>query len=202
MVRRARLLRKSVGCDDDGTVFVMSGTIDLAKKAQDLGLEAFARLRSRVARPVGLLLAGAGKELQLLEQRARELNVDGIVQFLGWQEPDEMNSVYLAADVLLHPANYDPFPLVVVEAMSFGRAVIGSDQCGSVQERVRDGVNGYSFRAGHLDELVAAMSRLAEDHEHLISTQLEARRTADTWPLERGVDIVRAGMNRLISAAS
>jgi glycosyltransferase involved in cell wall biosynthesis len=194
---RAELLRRSVGCEP-GCVFLMAGTLDLEKKGQDLGLRAFAIARREVEVPIGLLIAGAGSGEPALKQLARRLGVERSVRFLGWQEPDEMEAVYLACDALVHPAHYDPFPLVVIEAMSFGRPVIGSDRCGSVEERVRDGLNGYAFRAGHVSELVEALKRLSNDPEHLTSLKREARETAETWPMERGVAIVRKALEALV----
>jgi glycosyltransferase involved in cell wall biosynthesis len=179
-------------------VFLMAGTIDLAKKAQDLGLRAFARVAQSAPRPVGLLVAGAGAGEAELKRLAVKLGVEHSVAFLGWQEPDDMDVVFLASDVLVHPAHYDPFPLVVIEAMSFGCAVIGSDHCGSIEERVTDGINGYSFPAGDADALIGSMQRLVLDLSHLASVKREARKTAETWPMDRGVEIVRRTMDSLI----
>lgn len=196
---RAQALRDRVGCGQNGVVLAMCGTIDLKKKAQDLGLRAFARAAREAARPLGLLVAGGGDQLPGLQRLANELGVADSVAFLGWQEPEEMDAVYVAADALLHPANYDPFPLVVIEAMSFGRAVLGSDACGSVEERVVDGVNGYAFPAGDVDAMADRILRLA-DREHLRRLQAAARSTAESWPISRGVEIIEQTIDELMSA--
>ena len=196
---RANQLRRKVGCGDDGVVFVIAGTIDLAKKAQDLGLRAFARARKESKRNIGLLIAGAGPEESTLRNLAQALGIAEVTAFLGWQEPDEMDSVYFACDVLLHPAHYDPFPLVILEAMSFGCAVVGSSNCGSVEQRVRHGENGYAFEPGDEAAATAAMLALIGDRAHLTLCGRAARETAETWPMSRGVEIVRSAMKRLIS---
>jgi 1,4-alpha-glucan branching enzyme len=200
-VARVNDLRQRVGCSE-GTVFVMSGQIDLIKKAQDVGIRAFARVMKAASEPVGLLIAGIGPGEEELKQLAQNLGVTDSVAFLGWQEADEMDSVYMAADALLHPANYDPFPLVVMEAMSFGRAVVGSRTSGSVEERVQDGVNGYSFPAGDEEAIAEAMKKLVDDPERKEALQRAARVTAETWPISRGVNVVRETMNRLLAAES
>ena len=38
-----------------------------------------------------------------------------------------VEAVYLASEVILHPARIDPFPVVILDAMSWSRVVIGSD---------------------------------------------------------------------------
>jgi glycosyltransferase involved in cell wall biosynthesis len=196
--QRAADLRRRVGCEREGLVMATVGTIDFAKKAQDFGLRAFAKARQQSKLPLGLLVAGAGKELPLLERMVRELNLESSVALLGWQEPEDMEAVYSAMDVLVHPAHYDPFPTVVLEAMSWGKPVIGSSACGSVEVRVRSGVNGEAFEAGDEAQLVAAIVKLASDPSYLRSASVAARKTAEEWPLERAVSLLRTGMDQLI----
>jgi glycosyltransferase involved in cell wall biosynthesis len=195
-VAASRNLRRRIGCEN-GCVFAMAGTVDLAKKAQDVGLRAFVRMREMTSRPIGLLIAGSGRDEPALRDLARRLNLGREVAFLGWQEPEEMEAVFLASDVLIHPAHYDPFPLVVIEAMAFGRPVIGSDRCGSVEERVVQGINGFSFPAGDVESLSSAMLELASDAALLANAKAAARATAEAWPMERGVEIVRQALQSI-----
>lgn len=191
VIERAARLRESVGVDEDGVVFLMSGTIDFKKKAQDVGLRAFARMQARAPRKVGLLVAGAGPELPLLEQELARLGLESRVRLLGWQEPDDMDAAYQASDVLLHPAHYDPFPLVVIEAMIWGCPVIGTATSGSVEERVVNGESGFVVNPGDVEGMAAAMLRVVESPELLTRMRENARRAAEAWPIARGVEIIR-----------
>jgi glycosyltransferase involved in cell wall biosynthesis len=56
----------------------------------------------------------------------------------------------------------EPFGIVVIEAMSRGRPVIGA-RIGGIPEIVEDGRSGLLVEAGHVDELSRAMGRLAAD---------------------------------------
>jgi glycosyltransferase involved in cell wall biosynthesis len=47
--------------------------------------------------------------------------------------------------------------LVVNEALSYGCPVVVSSACGCVPDLVRDGLTGYSFEVGNVDDLVKAM---------------------------------------------
>jgi glycosyltransferase involved in cell wall biosynthesis len=199
-VARARELRARVGCGERGTVFIMSGQIELSKKAQDIGLEAFVRASHAAREPVGVLIAGTGPDEQVLKGVADRLGIRQNVQFLGWQEADEMDAVYLAGDALFHPANYDPFPLVVMESMSFGRCVVGTSTSGSVEQRVEDGVNGYVVNPGDIDSIASGLSKIVDDPEHRELLKRAARETAETWPISRAVEIVRCTMKRLLKS--
>jgi glycosyltransferase involved in cell wall biosynthesis len=58
----------------------------------------------------------------------------------------------------------EPFGVVVLEAMSRGRAVIGTVPSGHT-ETIADGVNGLLVPRGDVDALTAAMTRLIDDAE-------------------------------------
>lgn len=201
-LNKARALRERVNVASDGVLFTINGTIEFKKKAQDLGLRAFAQCCQYTERSVGLLIAGEGPDRAALEELAQKLGIAEKVAFLGWQEPHEMELVYLASDVVVHPAHYDPFPLVILEAMSWGRTVIGSDACGSVEERIVHGQNGFVFQSGNLNQLSACMAHVVADRGLLHKTSVAARQTAEAWPVERGVDIVKRQMLRYLSGRS
>lgn len=106
-----------------------------------------------------------------------------------------MKVFYGAIDVFVHTANYDPFPLVVIEAMSWGCPVVGTKTSGSVQERVEEGINGFSTSPGDVDKLAQAMKSFAENLEFLEFAKKNAREKAEEWPISRLVELTKLEMN-------
>ena len=195
---KALKLRETVQCGVEGVVFAMLGRLATIK-GNDIGLQAFARCRQRASRPVGLLIAGEGPERQNLEALARSLGLGNAVSFLGWQEPTGVEAVYLASEVVLHPARIDPFPVVILDAMNWSRVVIGSDGCGNVEDRITPGINGFSFPSEDVAELVGIMLDLVRHPEKLPEIGAQARKTAEAWPVARGVEIVLEQAAKLLS---
>jgi len=186
---KRQAFRELVGCRDGGVVFLMAGTC-IYKKGQDIGIRAFAACQSTLGVSLGMIIAGVGPERRKLEELAQTLGVSDRVAFLGWLDPEEMEAAYGACDVVLHSARWDPFPLVILEGMSWGKVVIGSHVCGSVQDRIVHGVNGFVFTSEDVDALATLMKAIASQPEGIREIGLEARRTAEKWPVERGVETI------------
>ena len=80
-------------------------------------LEAFAR--ANVPNSF-LVFAGDGPERSHLERRAAELRLADRVRFLGFLNQSQLPSAYCAADLFVLPSLFEPFGLVVNEAMLCG----------------------------------------------------------------------------------
>ena len=65
--------------------------------------------------------------------------------------------------MLVLPSVFEPWGLVINEAMNAGRAVVVSDQVGCGPDLVRSGENGYVFPAGDIAGLRQALVNLLGD---------------------------------------
>jgi len=110
-------------------------------------LNAYEVYRKSVSDPWDLHCCGTGPLKQLLEGR------QGVAD-LGFRQPDSLKDAYRDASVLILPSFYEPWGVVVAEAMAAGLPVIASSECGSSVELVRDNYNGFTYDSKRLDELV------------------------------------------------
>jgi glycosyltransferase involved in cell wall biosynthesis len=109
------------------------------KKNQQLLIEIASILRT-IDFDFELLILGDGPERAQLEEEIAVLGLTGLVHLLG-----NVNNVpfYLQqADVFIHPAIYEPFGLVLLEAMAAGLPVISLDGGGN-RDILVDGKNGF-----------------------------------------------------------
>lgn len=97
----------------------------IKRKGVDILLQALRRVRDN-HRPLTLYLAGDGPERPALEAQAREFGIDGLLRFLGRQPPEEVAKLMAHCRLLILPSRAEGMPLVVLEAMSQGKAVIAT----------------------------------------------------------------------------
>lgn len=173
----------------DGTVVLFCAKLQCWKGPLDL-LEAFAR--ADVPNSF-LAFAGAGPERNLLERRAVELGLADRVRFLGFLNQSQLPSAYCAADIFVLPSLFEPFGLVVNEAMLCGLPVAVSDRVGARFDLVRPDENGYIFPAGDVDALAAVLKQILADGEKRARMSIAARRRMETWsPREYAEHVARA----------
>ncbi|MBK0034334.1 glycosyltransferase family 4 protein [Erwinia sp. S43] len=87
-----------------------------------------------------LLVVGKDKAEKQYRALATTLGCADRIRFVGMQS--DTLPWYQAADGLLLPTLYDPFPNVILEAMACGLPVITSTTCGGA-EFIQQGHNGY-----------------------------------------------------------
>ncbi len=136
---------------------------------------------------------GSGPELAALRRIAVKTGVGGRVNFRGFLDESAV-ARYLQeeADCLVHPASgYEPFGVVIAEAMAYGLPVIASDRCGAAVDRIKDGDNGFLLPSPVDPDLLAKrMWHFVRCPERIRAMGSAARRTAEEWPVERGIQIL------------
>jgi len=87
------------------------------------------------------LVAGHGTYEDDLRKQVATLGLSHSFEFLGFVEESEMSALYQQASLLVAPSIYEPFGLVVLEAMACGIPVVVGDT-GGLRELVQHGENG------------------------------------------------------------
>ncbi len=144
------------------------GRLSTEKGLTDL-LQAMARLPQ-----IRLVIAGDGPqrgELQDLAQKLRLQNVD----FTGHMEGVRLQRLIASSRFTVLPSRaYETLGKSILESYAWGRAVVASD-LGSRRELVREGETGILFPPGSVEQLVAAISFLAEQPEVAANMGAEGR---------------------------
>lgn len=102
---------------------------------------------------------GGGPDVEKMKRLARELNVDGRIEWAGPRPATETPDWMRRFDFLVLPSLSEGRPNVVVEAMASGLPVIATS-VGGVPELVSDGRTGLLVKAGDAQELADVIRNL------------------------------------------
>lgn len=109
----------------------------------------------------GAVLAGDGAVGETRQEIA-DLGLAASVDVPGWLGPEAVSDLLAGADILVLPSHEENLPMVVIEAMAAGTAVIATP-VGAVEEIVRDGETGLIVPVGDEKALAGALKRLLAD---------------------------------------
>jgi phosphatidyl-myo-inositol dimannoside synthase len=130
-------------------------------KGVDALILAVARLHGTIP-DVQLVAVGSGDDLPRLRSIAAKQQVADRVHFREGLSKEELASCYAAADVFALPSTGEGFGLVFLEAMAFGKPVVGAE-AGGITDLIRDGSNGLLIPPNDPDALARGLSRLLGD---------------------------------------
>jgi glycosyltransferase involved in cell wall biosynthesis len=138
-----------------------------AKKAPDLTLRAFARVRQKVP-GAQLRMVGFGPLLEPCRKLAGELGLDGAVTFLGACPPPviqgEMRRArcFVQHSIVAPDGDSEGTPVSILEAGASGLPVVSTRHAG-IPDVVLDGVTGLLVEEGDVEGMACALVRLALD---------------------------------------
>ncbi|MET3807805.1 glycosyltransferase involved in cell wall biosynthesis [Nakamurella sp. UYEF19] len=127
---------------------------DFVRKGGEDLLRAFALVRKVIPDAV----------LQLVGTDPRIQAQDGVEVLGRINDRSRVEQLYRQASVFTVTSYFDPFPLVLLEAMAFGLPTVSSHSCG-IPEIVEDGITGTLVEAGDVDALAAALIATLSDPE-------------------------------------
>ncbi len=168
--------RAELGVHQRDTVFLFVGS-DYARRGLDTAIEALALTGSK---NFWLLVLGRDADQQRFVDQAGRAGLRERVLFLGTR--DDLRPLYAAADCLVLPSRYDPFPNAALEALAMGMPVVVSERSGAA-EVVRSGENGWVCKPDD----VPALARIMHDTDRAMRDdrmQQAARASAERYGLE------------------
>ena len=187
-------VRSQWGIPQDAPVALFCAKLQPWQRPQDL-LRAFAKAG---VPGTYLVYAGEGPLRPALEFEAQSLGVAERVRFLGFVNQSGLPDVYRSSDLIVLPSEYEPFGVVINEAMLSGCAAIVSDRVGARLDLVREGETGFVFPCGNVDTLAELLRHSLRDNRRGKQLGEAARRRMDTWT---PVQII-AGFVKAIQIAS
>ncbi|MEE9396879.1 MAG: glycosyltransferase family 4 protein [Methylococcales bacterium] len=174
----AKKTRHALGIPEECLLFIFPGSGFERKN-----LITVIRALSHLPENIHTMIVGRDKWQRRYERLANKTNIGHRVHFLGAQKRERMPELYAAADALILPTLYDPFPNVIFEAMATGLPCITSPKCGAAII-IQDNKAGRIVDALNEVELAGAMT--AYESENTRNEEGKAARTvAEQFTIQR-----------------
>lgn len=183
-----RFWRGKYGLDADKPAILFVGRVDAEKKI-DLLIRA---LYHRKKDDVQLVIAGNGSQSKNLEQMVEHYNLQNQVHFLGYIPDEDLPSLLNSIDIFSMPSEAELLSIASLEAMACGKPLLLAN-ARALPELVHDGVNGYLFTAGSVEDVAAKIDIFLSQPEKWDEMGKESLKLVQTHTIENTI----AGYNML-----
>lgn len=139
--------------------FLFLGKIDYRKGLYDI-LKACKILKDKEYK--FRLVVGGNGEIDKFKKAVSENGLEDFIDFRGWMTGEEKEHALSHCDVLMLPSFNEGLPIAILEAMTYGKAVI-STPVGGIPEIIRHEDNGLLVTPGNVEEIASAMERYIKD---------------------------------------
>jgi glycosyltransferase involved in cell wall biosynthesis len=148
-------------------------------------------------REAALQVVGTGPLEGELRERAARLDVPA--DFAGYKDPDHLPAAYATADVFVLPSVFEPFGVVVREAVAAGLPIVCNPRIGAAGDVAVPDRNALLAEPG---DLAAALTRIARDRDLRARLARGSREIDEENPIERSVDAFERAVTRARTFAS
>ena len=166
-----------------GHEIVFLGRLEEKKGVFDL-VRAFAVVHAELPQ-TQLVLGGDGDAAGVMAL-AKKLQIENFVKCLGWVGPDEKPALLKRAAVFVLPSHFEQMPMTILEALSFGTPVVGTN-VGAVADMLAHGNSGSVVPPKEIAVLAASILRIMTDN---IRTDMMAVRGLERVKSEYMVETV------------
>ena len=139
------------------------GRLDKVKGFDDL-LRVFKKVSNKCSDWV-LNIVGDGTEKDYLLSLAKELRLGERVVFHGYQNKEYINNLLMNSSIYLMTSHTECFPIVLLEAMSYGIPCISYSSAQGATEIIKDNETGYLIDNRNEEEMIEKIITLINDEK-------------------------------------
>jgi len=177
--------RAKYGFSDANVVFIFVGRLLEHKGIRHL-IEAFQDVSLKNP-DVRLLVVGDGPELDLVQRAAKE---NSAIRWAGRLDFPAVIEACHASDVCIVPSLFEPWGLVVNEAMAAGLPVIATERVGCIDDLVIKEETGFIVPAGDIQALTTAILHISDKAGLRTTLGMQARKLISSWTLEEEAELI------------
>lgn len=151
------------------------------EKNLPLAFEILRRVRERHEN-VGMVIAGSGPEEGRLKSLVKNLNLEGAVEFVGWQS--NLNNFYKTANIFLQTSFFEGHQLALVEAGLSGLPVVTTPA--GIASELENGKEAYVYQLDRPDMFAEGIIDLIENNDKRENLRFNLRKHLEERLLTKG----------------
>lgn len=137
----------------------------VGRVVREKGLDRLLSAVSLVRTPWRLIVNGDGMDLGRAKSIAHRLGLSDRIEFAGWADREQHVRFYREASVVVVPSIWpEPFGMVGIEAMSYGKPVVAFN-VGGISEWLEDGVTGFLVKPYDTKEMAEKIVYLLDHRD-------------------------------------
>ena len=195
LISKKKELRKKYNVPEESPVVLFSGKLIDKKRPFDL-LKAFEIISKDIR--TSLVFVGDGNLRNKLETYAKNNHIQNVF-FIGFRNQTELPEFYAMADIFVLPSDFEPWGLVVNEAMCFGLPVIVSNKVGAGGDLVKNGENGFIYKAGNVIMLTSYLKDLLQDETKRIKFGQSSKGLIQEWSYKEDISGILCAISSMES---
>ncbi len=180
-------LREKLNLWTEGRIILFVGGINVRKGVHIL-LDAFISLEKNYP-DIRLVIAGPTykydkKYIQDIKNKIKDLNLRDKI-LLTEENISNVHDYMKSSDIFVLPSKQEGFPISILEAMSSGLIVIGSDIPEIARAQIKDGTDGYVFPVGDSLKLAEILEKvLTDENGNLNIINVAREKVCRNWSTE------------------
>ncbi len=125
-------------------------------------------------------MLGDGPLMRDVREEIASLSLQRRFSLPGWVTPEIVIDAFAQSDILFMPSRSEGLPMVGIQALSMGMAIVASDIGGFI-DLVEDGKNGYLIEANDKEGFAKTLRNLLENPKKLHAFRQASRQRAKAF---------------------
>lgn len=109
-----------------------------------------------------LFLAAEGQQTQVIKNMIHKLRLEGSVMLIGFMGGEEKKAWFDICHVYCNVAIFEPFGIVILEAMDYGLGIIGSVE-GGIKDYIKNNINGILIKPHDIKTITSAILKMSNN---------------------------------------
>lgn len=146
-----------------------------------------------------LVFAGDGPLRPQLEAESRTLGIQSRTRFLGFVNQSQLPAAYAASNLMVLTSSYEPFAVVVAEAMLCGCPVVASDSVGAARDLIAPVGPELIYPCRDVEALAAILRSFAASPALLGELSRAAHRRMNDWSPAQNISATFDAISRAVA---